>query len=274
MSVNGRTNASDKDDMPTQIMVGQLPLLLAPRSEKNLVIGYASGVSVGAMLASDIPALDCVELEPATVELSRFFEHVNNKPLEDKRLRLITDDARAYLRVAPTQYDVIVSEPSHPWVPGVANLFTKDFFAIGRAKLAGDGVFAQWVQIYQLSPDSLRSVLETFHSVFPHVLLFRVGGASEGKDLILLGSQQPLDLSRLDGRLRNPRHAAELARVKMDTRSAIESWFICDEKTLGPAIAGATINTDDNMLIEYRAPREAFKPLMEENSRWIASLKK
>ncbi len=274
MSVNGRTNASDKEDMPTQIMVGQLPLLVAPRAEKNLVIGFASGVSVGAMLASDIPALECVELEPATVKLSRFFAHVNNKPLEDKRLRLIADDARAYLRVTPAQYDVIVSEPSHPWVPGVANLFTKDFFEIGRAKLAHDGVFAQWVQIYQLSPESLRSVLATFHSVFPHVLLFRVGGASEGKDLILLGSQQPLDLSRLDERLRNPRHAAELARVKMDSRAAIESWYICDETTLGPAVAGAPLNTDDNMLIEHRAPREAFKPLMEENSRWIASLKK
>jgi spermidine synthase len=273
MSVNGRTNASDREDMPTQIMVGQLPLLVAPRAEKNLVIGYASGVSVGAMLASDIPALECVELEPATVKLSRYFEHANNKPLQDTRLRLITDDARAYLRVAPAQYDVIVSEPSHPWVPGVANLFTKEFFEIGRAKLAPGGVFTQWVQIYQLSPESLRSVLATFHSVFPHILLFRVGGAGDGKDLILLGSQQPLDLSRLDQKLANPRHARELARVKMDSRAAVESWFICDEKTLGPAVSAAPLNTDDNMLIEHRAPREAFKPLMEENSRWIASLK-
>jgi spermidine synthase len=273
MSVNGRTNASDKEDMPTQIMVGQLPLLIASRAEKNLMIGYASGVSVGAMLASDIPSLECVELEPATVKLSRFFGHANNKPLTDKRLQLINDDARAYLRVSPARYDVIVSEPSHPWVPGVANLFTRDFFEIGRQRLADDGVFTQWVQIYQLSPDSLRSVLATFHSVFPHVLMFRVGGANEGKDLILLGSNRPLNLSRLDERLKNPRHAAELARVKMDTRAAVEAWYICDEKILGPAVSGAPLNTDDNMLIEHRAPREAFKPLMEENSRWIASLK-
>jgi spermidine synthase len=273
MSVNGRTNASDKDDMPTQIMVGQLPLLVAPRAERNLVIGYASGVSVGAMLESDIPALECVELEPATVQLARHFAHVNHEPLKDPRLRLIIDDARAYLRVAPARYDVIVSEPSHPWVPGVANLFTRDFFEIGRVRLADDGVFVQWVQIYQLSPASLRTVLATFQSVFPHVLMFRVGGVNQGKDLILLGSTKPLDLSRLDERLKNPRLAAELARVQMNSRAAIEAWYVCDEKTLGPAVAGAPLNTDDNMLIEHRAPREAFKPLMEENSRWIASLK-
>jgi hypothetical protein len=91
--------------------------------------------------------------------------------------------------------------------------------------------------------------------------------------LILLGSKQKLDLSRLDERLKNPRHAAELARVKMDRHAAIEAWYVCDETALGPAVAGAPLNTDDNMLIEYRAPRDAFKPLMEENSRWIATLK-
>jgi spermidine synthase len=129
------------------------------------------------------------------------------------------------------------------------------------------------VQIYQLSPASLRTVLATFQSVFPHVLMFRVGGVNQGKDLILLGSTKPLDLSRLDERLKNPRLAAELARVQMNSRAAIEAWYVCDEKTLGPAVAGAPLNTDDNMLIEHRAPREAFKPLMEENSLWIASLK-
>jgi len=89
-----------------------------------------------------------------------------------------------------------VSEPSHPWVPGVANLFTREFFELGRDRLSDGGVFVQWVQIYQLSTESLRTVLATFQTVFPHVMVFRVGGNRNGKDLILLGSQQPLSLSR------------------------------------------------------------------------------
>jgi spermidine synthase len=272
MAINGRTNASDRDDMPTQVILGQLPILVAPRAESGLIVGYGSGVSVGSMLQSEIKALECVELEPAVVEAGRFFNHVNNQPLNDPRLRLIIDDARTYLRVNPTRYDMIVSEPSHPWVPGVANLFTQEFFELGRSRLKDDGVFVQWVQIYQLSIESLRSVLATYKSVFPHVLVFRVEGEAKGKDLILVGSRQPLTLERVEERMQDARVAQELSRIKINSPSDLESWFVCDETRLSPALEGAVINTDDNMRVENRAPREAFLPVMETNSAWIENL--
>jgi spermidine synthase len=274
MAINGRTNASDRDDMPTQVMLGQLPLLLAPRIRNGLIVGFASGVSVGSMLQSPIESVECVELEPATVEGSRFFEHINNHPLSDPRLQLIIDDARTYLRVTPTRYDMIVSEPSHPWVPGVANLFTKEFFQLGRDRLNEDGVFAQWLQIYQLSNDSLRSVLATFHHVFPHVMVFRVEGATKGKDLILIGSKTPLNLDRLTERAKDPKISAELARVNIRNDADVRAWYVCDETRLGPAVAGTVINTDDNMHVETTVPREAFRPLMETNAAWIETLGK
>lgn len=272
MAINGRTNASDKEDMPTQVMLAQLPLLVAPKTSNALIVGFASGVSVGSILQSPIEAVDCVELEPATVAGSRFFEHVNNRPLEDPRMRLIIDDARTYLRVTPKRYDIIVSEPSHPWVPGVANLFTQEFFELGRGRLSDGGVFVQWLQIYQLSTDSLRSVLATYHKVFPHVLVFRVGGAARGKDLILVGSMKPLNLDLLSERLQNPRMAEELKRVNMAQEAEVRSWYVCDEQRLGPAVRGAVINTDDNMHIETTVPREAFLPTMEANAGWIKQL--
>lgn len=276
LGINGRTNASDREDMPTQVMLSQLPLLLAPSIKNGLVVGFASGVSAGAMLQSPIESVDCVELEPATVNGSRFFEHVNNLPLNDPRLRLIIDDARTYLRGTPTRYDMIVSEPNHPWVPGVANLFTREFFELGRDRLTTEGVFVQWLQIYQLSTDSLRSVLATFQKVFPHVLVFRVEGATKGKDLLLVGSQTALPIDQLTDRLRkrisDPRIAAELARVNIKREADIRSWYVCDETQLAPAVAGAVINTDDNMHIETTVPREAFRPLMETNAAWIERL--
>jgi spermidine synthase len=274
LAINGRTNASDSVyDMPTQVMLAQVPMVVAPRIGNGLVIGYATGVSVGAMLQSPIQSVTCVELEPATVEGSRFFEHVNHKPLSDGRVNLIIEDARNYLRVTSNRFDVIVSEPSHPWVPGVANLFTQEFFEMGRERLSDQGVFVQWLQIYQLSTDSLRSVLATYHKVFPHVLVFRVGGASNGKDLILVGSNQPLDLSRIAERITDPRILAEIGRVNLKTEEDVRSWFICDEKRLGPAVAGAKINTDDNMHIETTVPREAFRPLMQTNAQWLDGLR-
>jgi spermidine synthase len=192
--------------------------------------------------------------------------------LSDPRLRLIVDDARTYLRVTPDHYDMIVSEPSHPWVPGVANLFTRDFFAIGRDRLNDDGVFVQWVQIYQLSTDSLRSVLATYKSVFPHVMMFRVGGMSKGKDLILVGSKRPLGFEQLSQRLADDRISAEIGRVHLASAEDVKSWYVCDEKELGPALETAPINTDDNMLVETQVPKEAFKPVMESNGEWIESL--
>lgn len=278
MAINGRTNASDKDDMPTQVMLGQLPLLLAPNTKNALVVGYATGVTAGSMLQSSLENLDCLELEPATIRGSKFFEHVNNKPLNDPRMRLIIDDARTYLRVTPKRFDIIVSEPSHPWVPGVANLFTEEFFQLGRDRLADEGVFVQWLQIYQLSTDSLRSVLATFHRVFPHVSVYRVEGATKGKDLLLVGSRHPLPFDRLMERTRermgDQRVSAELARVNITSEADVRSWYVCDESRLGPAVAGAVINTDDNMHIETTVPREAFRPLMQTNAAWIESLTK
>lgn len=273
MAINGRTNASDSIyDMPTQVMLGQLPLLIAPKIDNGLIIGYATGITVGAMLQSPVQSVTCVELEPGTIAGSQFFTHVNNRPLDDPRATLIIDDARTFLRVTPSRYDMIVSEPSHPWVPGVANLFTQEFFELGRARLSDDGIWVQWVQIYQLSTESLRSVLATYQKVFPHVLVFRVGGLSNGKDLLLVGSNRPLNLDRLSERFHDPRMAAELARVDLKSEADIRSWYVCDESRLGPAVAGAKINTDDNMHIEMTVPREAFRPLMQTNADWVQAL--
>jgi spermidine synthase len=273
MAINGRTNASDSIyDMPTQVMLGQLPLLIAPKMDHGLIIGYATGVTLGAMLQSPVQSVTCIELEKGTVAASQFFNHVNNRPLDDPRATLIIDDARTFLRVTPNRYDMIVSEPSHPWVPGVANLFTQEFFELGKARLNDDGIWVQWVQIYQLSTESLRSVLATYHKVFPHVLVFRVGGLNKGKDLLLIGSNQPLNFDRLAERLTHPRMTAELARVDLKSEADVRGWYVCDESRLGPAVAGAKINTDDNMHIEMTVPREAFQPLMQSNAEWIQAL--
>jgi spermidine synthase len=274
MAINGRTNGSDADDMATQVLAGQLGVLVAPRTEKILMIGFATGVSAGSVLQSPAGSVECVEIEPAAVTSSRYFEHVNNRPLNDPRLRVVLDDARTVLRVNPVRYDLIISEPSHPWVPGVANLFTREFFTLGRERLTDEGIFVQWLQIYQLSTESVRSVLATFADVYPHVSVFRVQGAAKGKDLILLGSRAPIDLKRIDERMQEPRTLADLSRVGLNTPADLRAWFVCNENQLKPAVAGAVINTDDNMHVETVAPREAFRSTMEQNAAWIESLRK
>lgn len=273
VAINGRTNASDGGDMPTQVMLGQLGLLAAPRTGNGLIVGFATGVTAGSVLQSSIAEVDCVEIEPAAVASSHYFEHVNNHPLSDPRLHLIIDDARTYLRVNPNLYDLIISEPSHPWVPGVANLFTREFFTLGRDRLRSDGVFVQWLQIYQLSNESLQSALATFSEVFPHLAVFQIQGAAKGKDLIVVGSRVPINLDHMSERMSEPRVSADLKRIGVETPADIMKWFVCDETRLRPAVAGAVINTDNNMRIESVAPREAFRPSTGENGAWIGALK-
>jgi spermidine synthase len=273
VAINGRTNASDADDMPTQVMLGQLGVLTAPHPGHALIVGFATGVTAGSVLQSPIESVDCVEIEPAAIASSRYFEHVNNRPLSDPRLHLIIDDARTYLRVNPATYDMIISEPSHPWVPGVANLFTREFFSLGRERLKDDGVFVQWLQIYQFSTESLRTVLATFHESFPYVAVFRVQGAAKGKDLILIGSRVPIRLDRVNERMSDPRTKADLDRIGIKSVEDVRAWLVCDETQLGPAVAGSFINTDDNMHVETMAPREAFRPTMDENAAWIEKLR-
>ena len=136
---NGKVDASTGDDMPTQISAGLLPLLLHPRAPaphaKVALIGLASGVTAGAILQYPVERLDVVELEPAMPQAARFFNHVNNRPLQDPRLHLIADDGRNFLAAGTERYDVIINEPSNPWISGVSNLFTVEYFRIGRERL-------------------------------------------------------------------------------------------------------------------------------------------
>jgi hypothetical protein len=132
----------------------------------------------------------------------------------------------------------------------------------------------QWFQTYQLSTESLRTVLATFHDVFPHVAVFRVQGSAKGKDLILLGSRRPIKLEHIEERMRDARTMADLARIGIKSGNDVRAWFVCDESQLAPAVRGAIINTDDNMHVETVAPREAFRPSLDENAAWIENLRK
>src|SRR5439155_1215746 len=129
-------------DMTTQVLLAQIPLLVAPRAEDVFVVGWGSGVTVGSALASPVRHVTAAEIEPAVVEASRFFVHVNHDPQRDPRLRLYEDDARHILPASDETYDWVISEPPHPWAMGVANIFTQDFYRLVDRRLRDGGVFA------------------------------------------------------------------------------------------------------------------------------------
>ncbi|HXU08509.1 MAG TPA: fused MFS/spermidine synthase, partial [Blastocatellia bacterium] len=253
LKVNGKPEASTAGDMPTQILIGALPLLVREHTDDVLLIGLGSGVTLGSVEQFPVKRVTCVELEPAVIEASRHFEDVNNRPLEDPRLRMISNDGRNFIYTTDEKFDVIVSEPSNPWVTGVANLFTLEYFKRGAERLRDDGLFSQWLQIYEMSPEDVRTLIATFRAAFPQVYLFR---GAEG-DLMLLGSksERRLDLSVLQAHLDDARTGAELKRIGTTRPSELVARFYLGPTEVTNLSAGVRLNTDDNALIEFNAPR-------------------
>jgi spermidine synthase len=179
LRTNGKVDASNKDDMTTQLMIGFLPFLITPVRKSAMVIGYGSGVTVGAAATfKEVEGIDCLEIEPAVVGAAPVFTSINRNSFENPKVHIMYDDARNYMNVTRKQYDVIISEPSNPWIAGVASLFTSEFYDRAVQVLKPDGVFAQWVQLYELDPEDLRMILHEFQAKFPEVSAWNSGGRS------------------------------------------------------------------------------------------------
>jgi len=246
LSVNGKVDASTGGDMPTQQMSGAIPVAIARNPNDVVVVGLASGVTVGTALEERrVTSMTVLELEPSVVPASHFFDHVNGRPLDDPRTALVIDDARAWLARQDRTFDVIISEPSNPWITGVSNLFTLEYWALGRQRLSDGGVFAQWVQLYGMGPDEVRGLLRTFQHVFGDVWVFET---IEGTDLLLVGGR---GLDRLPENLPlRPRLDPEAVRCLAGT-----GW----------------LNTDDRPIVEWRAPAFLHYSTAEANERLLAT---
>ncbi len=267
---NGKVDASTSADMPTQVMVSLLPMQFVDDPSDVLVIGLASGITAGAVTRVDaVKRLDVVELEPAIVGAAQVFAPYNNGLLTDPRTNLILNDGRNHvLLTEPGTYDVIVSEPSNPWLTGVSNLFTAEFFELGKTRLREGGVWSQWVQLYGMDDRDVRTLLATFLATYPHVLMY---AAADDADLVLLGSDAPLvpDLAAVGRLFEMPGVAEEFAGISMPDASKVTATLLMDRPHILEILGGAELNTDDNMRIEYRAPLNLHVDTKTENVRLL-----
>ncbi len=270
LMINGKTDASNgPGDMQTQLLLAHLPLMVHPDAKRVAVVGWGSGVTAGAALSYPVERVDAFEIEPAVVEGSAHFDEVNGEPLEDSRLQLVVGDARALLRRSPEKYDVIISEPSNPWITGIANLFTREFFRIVESRLSPDGVVCQWFHLYGMSEESTRSLVATFGSVFPEQLLFRM---SSGRDVLLLGSRRPMrfSLPGMRGVFEDPAQGPVLGAIGLHYPFDLLVDLALDTRGCAEFSRGAAINTDDNMRLELSAPRTLYVDRIEEIGASIA----
>ncbi len=255
---NGKVDASNDADMPTQISVGLLPLLLYQNDHppKVALIGFGSGVTAGAVTQYPIASIEVVELEPAIYEASHFFDSVNQRPLENSKVRALVGDGRNFLSQRSDQFDVIISQPSNPWITGVSNLFTREYFQDIKARLRDDGIFCQWAQLYEMAPWNIKAIYRTLADEFPYVMVFAAEDLSS--DTILIASRHPinLDVRQIARAFENPITAAEAKRAGFASPHDVPAYLLLGPEELRSFTAGAAVNTDDNALIEFAAPRD------------------
>src|SRR5262252_2101271 len=255
---NGKVDASNDADMPTQIIVGLLPFLFYRDTHppKVALVGYGSGVTAGAITQYPIGSLEIVELEAAVYRGARFFDNDNHRPLENPKVTARVGDGRNFLTQRSDKFDVIVSEPSNPWLTGVSNLFTREYFQLVKTRLADHGIFCQWAQLYEMAPWNIKTILGTVRAEFPYVYVFAAEDWSS--DTILIGSLDPLplDYDVVERAFRDPVTRAEARRGGFQSPHDVFAYLLLGPDELESFTAGAPLNTDDNARIEYAAPRD------------------
>jgi spermidine synthase len=250
-TVNGKTDGGTGRDMSTQTLVGQLPMLLHPAPRDVLVIGLGTGVTLRGMGDHPTKQIDCVEISAEVIQAYDYFKETTGDPLRHPKVKLLQDDGRNLLVTTSKSYDVIVSEPSNPWQTGNANLFTADFYRLAAEHLNPNGLFCQWIGLYDITPDNLRILGNTFLQTFPHALVFKAG-----TDLILVGARHELyfDYSELRRRMALPGVKEVLAAVEISSPGDLVAMhYLYSEEPLLELSQKAGLNTDDRPVLEFSA---------------------
>ncbi len=264
LRTNGKVDASNHD-ATTQLLIGHLGALAhAPR--RVLIVGFGSGMTASALVGyPELERLDIVEIEPAVVGAAPLLAQLNRNVLLDPRVHVTFDDARNFLFTTREKYDLIISEPSNPWIAGVATLFTREFYAAVHSRLTPDGLFVQWMQAYSLFPEDLRMLFATFLSEFHGATLWH----GDAPDLILMAPSPPSAeiLRRAQSLYESPRLHDDFMQLGMQEPSGLFGFYLLDDAGLRKFSAGAQINTDDQTLLEYHAPRSLLVHGLEDKNR-------
>ncbi|NOY80509.1 MAG: tetratricopeptide repeat protein [Kiritimatiellaeota bacterium] len=250
---SGKPDASTRGDLGTQVLCAHFPLVFHPRPRRVMVLGLGSGITAGEVLHYPVERLDVVEVSPRVVEAGRLFSAWNNGVLSDPRSRVLVQDGRVHLEMTDRKYDVIISEPSNPWMAGMAGLFTREFFQAVRARLNPGGVFAQWIHSYQMDWKTFALAGRTFATVFPRAVL--AAASPRGEDYLLLGFA---DGGGLDAATARKNIALARRSGNVDLPSPYIFYRIISNESLRSLFGPGPIHTRDRPLLEFAAPLRMF----------------
>jgi len=265
LRTNGKSDGSinlDRDAMRgtdeiTMVLTAALPLSLRPDTRSAAVIGIGTGLTTHTLLQSlTIERVDTVEIEAAMAEAARGFMPRNSGAFADPRGTILIDDAKSYFSAHGRRYDLIISEPSNPWVSGVASLFTREFYRRIRGHLEPGGLLVQWFQLYEIDPSLVASVMRALAEEFPHYAIF----APSDHDLLIVASERALPLPPQAAVFEHPGLAKELWTVHVLSAGDLDARYLGGRALLEPLFAsyGVAANSDYAPLLDLNAARHRF----------------
>lgn len=245
-------------EMRLQRMLGHVPQVLHPRPRSVLIIGLGTGVTAGTFVVDPrIETITICEIEPRVYRAAKeYFSSENERVLDDPRTRIVFDDARHFLATTDQKYDIIASDPIHPWVRGAASLYSQEFYDICRARLNPGGIVAHWLPLNGMNIAAVKSEVVTFFHAFPRCTLWHTGDLPNQRHMIICGSMDPgpIDLNRVNELIETaPGFKRSLARLNMQSLSDLLELYTTQKSDLAPWLSDAQINRDWAMRLEYLA---------------------
>jgi spermidine synthase len=252
--------SSEPGDMRLQRLLGHLPALVQGHPKSVLVVGFGAGITAGSfVLYPEVERIVICEIEPIIpAHVGPLFTKENYNVLHDPRVQIVYDDARHFLLTTPETFDVITSDPIHPWVKGSATLYTSEYLSLARVHLRPGGVMAEWVPLYESPSAAINSEMATFFEVFPQGSAWTHNVKRLGDDVVILG--QPgltrVDVPALDARFQSATYArvrSSLAEIGIPSTIALFSGYSGQKDGLSSWLRGARINRDGNLYLQYIA---------------------
>lgn len=259
--VGGRVEASELwQDMRMERMLGHLPALAAA-PKTVLVVGFGAGVTAGTFTQyPTVQRIVICEMEPQIPPMStKYFPKQNYNVLSDPRTEIHYDDARHFVLTSKEKFDLITSDPIHPFVKGSASLYSREYFEMVRAHLNPGGIVTQWVPLYESDPQTVKSEIATFFEVFPGGQIFANLNNGAGYDLVLMARESgnsSMDIDALARRLQSPEYARvaeSLHEIGFPSAFDLYGSFTSTDVDVRGWLAGAAINRDKDLRLQYLA---------------------
>ncbi len=259
--VSGKVEASTEPyDMRLQRMLGHIPALIHNDPKSVLVVGFGAGVTAGTFVVHpEVENITICEIEPLIPQASsRYFATENHNVFHDRRTHMVYDDARHFVLTTKDKFDIITSDPIHPWVKGTATLYSKEYFELVKKHLNPGGVITQWVPLYESDFATVKSELATFFDVFPNGTIWGNDINGEGYDLVLLAQVEPtkIDIDALQQRMQSEKYRLvrqSLAEVNFHSVPQLLGTYAGRASDLSTWLQGAAINQDMNLRLQYLA---------------------